>query len=329
MPMLRHGWSAILLTLMTPQFLWGQFGDSSSPEQQPPKAQVSRWRTGMTVQAVGGPCQDLYGTLPVPTDWPEQKVRIVEEEISDEVQAVTYRMLENGVRQMLISIPRLDPQETASAVITFEIERYELPPPAALDELHIPTKPPSTVRKYLRPSPYIESRHREVRNLARSLVDDQATAWEQVERFYDHVRDNVTYRHGPLKGALRALRDGDGDCEELTSLFIALCRAHGVPARTVWVPGHCYPEFYLEDADGTGHWFACQAAGTRAFGSIPELRPILQKGDNFKVPEKKEPQRYVAEFLTGNSARGSGRPVVQFLRDELPATTKHTKQMEG
>ena len=52
----------------------------------------------------------------------------------------------------------------------------------------------------------------------------------------------------------------------------------------VWVPGHCYPEFYLEDAEGRGHWIPCQAAGTRAFGSMPEHRPILQKGDNFRVP---------------------------------------------
>ena len=49
------------------------------------------------------------------------------------------------------------------------------------------------------------------------------------------------------------------------------------------------------------------------------MRPILQKGDNFKVPEKKERQRYVAEFLRGNNRRGGGRPVVTFVREALPA----------
>jgi hypothetical protein len=84
------------------------------------------------------------------------------------------------------------------------------------------------------------------------------------------------------------------------------------------VHGHCYPEFYLEDKEGTGHWIPCQAAGTRDFGSMPDTRPILQKGDNYRVPEKKEPQRYVAEFLTGK-ARGGGKPTARFVRELLPA----------
>ena len=50
----------------------------------------------------------------------------------------------------------------------------------------------------------------------------------------------------------------------------------------VQVPGHVYAEFYLLDAEGAGHWYPCQLAGTRAFGSMPEHRPVLQKGDNFR-----------------------------------------------
>jgi transglutaminase-like putative cysteine protease len=176
-------------------------------------------------------------------------------------------------------------------------------------------RPDKEVKIYLGPSPSIESRHKQIRALADELTDPELSDWEQIERFYDYVRENVTYKNGTLKGALQALRDGDGDCEELTSLFIALCRAHGVPARTVWVPDHCYPEFYLVDENEEGHWLPCQAAGDRAFGTIPELRPILQKGDNFKVPEKKGRQRYVAEFLTGKG--GGGKPRVRFIRDEI------------
>ncbi len=96
-----------------------------------------------------------------------------------------------------------------------------------------------------------------------------------------------------------------------------MCRASGIPARTVWVPDHCYPEFYLVDGEGKGHWFPCQAAGTRAFGEMPEQRPILQKGDNFRVPEKKRPQRYVAEFLSGTTIQGGGKPKVRWVRELL------------
>jgi len=47
------------------------------------------------------------------------------------------------------------------------------------------------------------------------------------------------------------------------------------------------------------------------------LRPILQKGDNYRVPEKKQPQRYVAEFLKIKSIRGGGIPQVEFVRQVL------------
>ena len=110
--------------------------------------------------------------------------------------------------------------------------------------------------------------------------------------------------------ALDALKQGTGDCEGMTSLFIALCRAGDIPSRTVWVQGHCYPEFYLEDDKGEGHWFPCQAARSSVkFGGIVEDRPVLQKGDNFKpLNGKGERQRYLAEFLTG--AETGGKPHV-------------------
>ena len=84
--------------------------------------------------------------------------------------------------------------------------------------------------------------------------------------------------------ACKQLDDGVGDCEELSSLFIAICRAAGVPARAVWIPGHTYPEFYLVDEQGEGHWYPCQIAGAgHDFGRMPESKPILQKGDRFRI----------------------------------------------
>jgi len=161
-------------------------------------------------------------------------------------------------------------------------------------------------------------RDRRIRQAADDLRDEDLTAWQQVEANYDWTREQVEYTNGPIKGALQALEDGTGDCEELTSLFIAICRAQGIPARTVWVPGHCYPEFYLVDEEGEGHWYPCQAAGDRSFGSMPDLRYILQKGDNFRVPEHRDRQRYVAEYLRGNNRRGSGDPQIHFIQSLVP-----------
>ena len=37
---------------------------------------------------------------------------------------------------------------------------------------------------------------------------------------------------------------------------------------------------------------------------MPEMRPILQKGDKFKVPGSKKPSRYVQPMLTAKDATG-------------------------
>lgn len=279
---------------------------------------TQRYKVGLVITAPAAPCGGVFGTVPVPTDWPEQQVKIVAEEISPAVKEVRYRVLDNGVKQMLISIPNLNPGETAQALVTFEVSKSAILAPEDPKQFVIPDKPSRKITPYLGTSPFIESTNPKIKSLAKEIVKDKEQAWEKVEAIYDYVRDHVQYQDGPLKGALAALKDGTGDCEELTSLFIALCRANRIPARTVWVPGHCYPEFYLEDQSGNGHWIPCQAAGTRDFGSLPDTRAILQKGDNFRVPEKKEPQRYVAEFLTVKSIKGTGKPDVRFVREVLP-----------
>jgi hypothetical protein len=273
---------------------------------------TQRWRAGVIVTAAGGPCFGIEATVPIPTDWPEQKVSVVEEDITSSAR-VSYRMVQGTVKQMVVSIPDLRPGQEARAVVTLEVERSSQEPPADTGVFKLPNerKLPKEVKyNYMGTSPLIEVRHAKIRKLAKEIGVDKETAWGHVEAIYDWVRENVEYKKGPIKGALAALQDGTGDCEELTSLFIAICRAAGIPARTVWVPGHCYPEFYLVDGEENGHWFPCQAAGSRAFGGIPEHRPILQKGDNFHPPQNpRDRQRYMAENLIGKG----GKPTVKWV----------------
>ena len=259
--------------------------------------------------------------MPVPKEWPEQQVRVAEEHVSPEA-VISYETVEGAARIMTIKIAHIDAGKEVTAVVTFEIRRSQLLAPENTDGYTIPEKKQLTgeLRGYLVPSPKIESRDPKIRALAKEIGVDQPHAWEHVEAIYDWVRKHVKYdKNGTLKGALAALREKTGECEDMSSLFIAICRAAGIPARTVWLPGHCYPEFYLVDAKGQGHWFPCQAAGTRAFGCIPEeLKPILQKGDNFRgldVKNTRERQRYLAEFLRGKPAPGGGRPTVKWVRE--------------
>jgi hypothetical protein len=281
------------------------------------EAQTTRMKFGMVISAGNAPCRGLMGSAPVPIDWAEQQVRIVEENVSPGVR-ITYRQLTPTVKEMLVSVPFLAAGATAEATVVVEMTRHSLNAPAETDGFVIPDRVSLDMRRnYMAASPGIEIIDREIRRQSAEAFrsTEGEPAWQRVEGLYKWVREVVEYKDGPLKGAAQALKDGNGDCEELSSLFIAACRINGIPARTVWVPGHCYPEFYLEDAEGNGHWFPCQAAGTYHFGEMPEFRPILQKGDNFRVPGESRPKRYVAERLTG----AGGAPNVRFIRETVAA----------
>jgi len=300
---------------------WAQFGTdapTNGPRIDKEKRVTQKIQIGVTITSVGGPCRNLVATAPVPFDWPEQEVQVLKEELSPGVQKIEYRTLAAGVKQMFIHIPFMNPGQEMKAHVTFEVTRMPVLPPTDVTLLSVPKKADKDLAIFLTPSPMIESRADKIVALAKEAIANKESDWEKIEAIYDKMREKIKYQEGPLKGALKALNDGTGDCEEMTSLFVAMCRANGFPARVVWVEGHCYPEFYLVDAAGKGYWIPCQAAGTRSFGGIPGDRVILQKGDNFTDPMRpKEKLRYVSEFLKGAAIKGGGNPNVKFVRTLL------------
>ena len=278
--------------------------------------QTQHWRIGL-VLTTPVTCTNVFATFPVPMDWPEQKVTVGSQTVDPEVTAWKVRDTAPGVKEVVLQMAHVTAGDRAELTLNLNIERSRILPPEKTDDLVIPKRPPREVRVYMGNSPYIDASHGQIRAASKELAAMNAeNDWDRVEQIYDYVRNKVEYVEGNLKNASQALRDGSGDCEEMTSLFVALCRNANVPARMVWIPDHCYPEFYLEDGDGNGHWFPCQAAGTRQFGRMDEYRPVLQKGDRFKVPEKRTPQRYVAEFFKCDR-KGKQNPRPTFIREML------------
>jgi len=281
-------------------------------------ASKSNWRIGIVVRAKDGPCRGVFASTPVPTDWPEQKVHIIGRDVSQEVQRLRFRRLTDGVRQMVIEVPRLREGKTASALLTFEVSKLAVPPLSNPAQFAKPKRPSRHLFRYLNPSPMIESRNPEIMKLSKSIGVPDQSDWDRTEAIYEWVRENVRYHEGPLKGALTALQDSEGDCEELSSLFIALCRAQGIPARTVWIPGHCYSEFHLQRSGAKGEWIPCQLAGHRSFGEMTESRPILQKGDSFRIPgdPEKRLHRY-AQMVGSLPGKGFVHPQIEIVHERI------------
>jgi hypothetical protein len=300
----------------------GQIAAEEAPSAGPRygEPQTVRFRVGAEITASRGACRNVVAMVAVPLECPEQQVQIVEEDFSPEVGEVTYRMLHGGARQMVIAVPFLRSGATARAIITTEVVTRPVLAPEKTDELTVPKRVPRKLRMYVNGSPYIEIKHQRVRALNKDILatlDESTTDWKKVEALYDRVLEDIDYVEGPDKGAVETLRDGQADCQGRSMVFIALCRANKIPARMVWVDGHAYAEFYLEHTDGEGHWYPVESAGTRAFGEMPLARVIMQKGDNFTIPERKERLRYASDYTIGLPTPGGGKPTVKYIRQPL------------
>jgi transglutaminase-like putative cysteine protease len=104
-----------------------------------------------------------------------------------------------------------------------------------VSELEVSEKPQKSHAKpnavYLSSEPYIESDDILVKETAGRLK--AKTTRQTAANIYNWVAENIRYA-GYVKnnrGARYALRYRKGDCTEFAALFVALCRAGGLPAR--------------------------------------------------------------------------------------------------
>lgn len=130
-----------------------------------------------------------------------------------------------------------------------------------------PVDPGAAPSEFLGPTPVIDTEHPDIVRVARELTAGAASNREKAVRIHDFVRDRVRFGFQSRFYDVRAsevLAGGVGYCNTKSTLFIALLRASGIPARAHFVdldsgllrgvvdPGtplvdHCYTEVW----DGT------------------------------------------------------------------------------
>lgn len=102
---------------------------------------------------------------------------------------------------------------------------------------------------------FIESNDQQIRDLVQVIVGEEKNPYLNARKFYDWIIDSLFYQDVEgLKGALFALINSYGECGDYSALFVAFCRAAGIPARPVvgfWAetgrPCHVWAEFYIEE----------------------------------------------------------------------------------
>jgi|GEM_PF-2396388 len=105
---------------------------------------------------------------------------------------------------------------------------------------------------YLQPSPQL-SRGPEIVAQSHALMGDEKDPLTIARAFFDDLVANYRYMY-PVRnrGALAMQRSRRGDCGQFTALFVAWCRAVGIPARPVvgtFIGGfkpHVWAEFWLD-----------------------------------------------------------------------------------
>jgi len=159
-------------------------------------------------------------------------------------------------------------------------KKYQLAP-----RIEIPTRAPIEVEPYLLASENIQVNAPEIRKLLDEIVPlphrDNATVI--IQAAYNYTSNTI--QSITLKGttdALTALRIGEASCGGKSRLFVALCRAGGIPSRLVgglilkdgtWRSSHIWAEVWV-----AGRWVPfCPLNGY--FAEIPASYLTLYYGD--------------------------------------------------
>lgn len=215
---------------------------------------------------------------------------------------------------------------------TFEQRSFEMRFTAEIEERAFPEMKDVGGDVPVEILPYLESTELiptggEVRKIADEIVKGKKGILEKAEAVYDWVVAN-TYRDPNVKGCglgivEQMLAKRGGKCVDISTLYVALARAAGVPARDIFglrvgqkasqdiTKGiHCWAEFYLP---GTG-WVPVDPADVRKimlkkdlaleeageyrdyfFGSVDQYHLILERearNVTFIPPQEAGPLNY-------------------------------------
>ncbi len=136
-------------------------------------------------------------------------------------------------------------------------------------------------RRYTGSEPWIEVTDAIVAR-AGEIVGDETNPYVKAKMIFDWVVNNVRYEFPDLdsRGAAKAYPRRTGDCGEFSVLYCALCRAAGVPARTVtakWLTGggHQWAEVFIPPYG----WVPADTSVAQMFvpgGTIPASEEEIQ-----------------------------------------------------
>lgn len=268
---------------------------TSAPKEPISYANSQKYSITYTViiQNKGFTPTDIRLYLPLPSEWDAQKdLKINQISPEPKSQQAEEKSGNTMIYWQLNGFPKNG--TTEKFTLDFDLTAYEINTnidPSTVQPYNIDS---AVYKFYTKAENYVESADPKIIELADHIVGDETNPYFQAQRFYNYIIQNVDYEilGQGLNGAKYVLDNKIGECGDYSALFIALCRAKGIPARSVvgfWaISGkkqtHVWAEFYLE---GIG-WIPVDAtigqqSSTKRdyyFGNMDNQRVILSKGYN-------------------------------------------------
>lgn len=145
---------------------------------------------------------------------------------------------------------------------------------------------PSLVNQYTQPQVnktirYIDPDNPNIITLARSVVENAQTnnSFLQAQSLFIWLKENVRYQlhtgEDEVRPATVTLQSKNGDCDDLSFLYISLCRSIGIPARfirgylltipqngTIFATAHAWAEVFVGGTVGDDGWVPVETACT-------------------------------------------------------------------
>jgi hypothetical protein len=189
-----------------------------------------------------------------------------------------------------------DPQENSEVLLRITIEAEQ---PGLYHEES------EDLQRWLSPSELIDSDNPALIAQAEKLAVDSSSAVEKarsIQRFViDHLEFRIYRDHFRYK-ASETYRMGYGTCVNHARLFVALCRAANVPARTVWGiiyngGAYDYHHEWAEFLDDDGYWHPLDFTFTTFF-DLSDIRylDLIYSSEENPLYEQSRSEQYSADM---------------------------------
>ena len=239
--------------------------------------------------------------LPVPTNWAEQIIRGLKTSGHKPFQLKDRDTANRLVRSF---DPRSLPGPGESIFLENKYQlvcreiRTDKEKLATMDFPPYDTRT-SDYRLYTRSEKLLEADDPEIVKIAARIKSETNGPYHFAKSAYDFTIEHIAYTSpSPAWGACAVLKEGKGDCGQYAALFVAICRAGGIPARPIagsWArgvnPWHCWAEFLLS---GVGWIPVDPTIGRQStkkreyyFGNLDNNRLALVKGYNMTFKTKR------------------------------------------